>query len=244
MWVSLVLNPCHFRFYRLALAEGESLSDPYPYCRLVGKLIYLEITRQEFSYAIHVLSQFMQSPKAAHWEAALRIFRYLKGNSGQGILLRSDSDLSIYAWCDSDWTGYPITRRSLTGWFIQLGGSPISWKRKSIEWFLDPRQQPNIVPWLTPSASYFGFANCCKLSVLIVLSPFHFTTITCPLFILVPILYYNCHFIHDEILNGVINTKHVSTKTQIADIFTKALGRREFDEFLSNLGVCDLHTPT
>lgn len=53
-----------------------------------------------------------------------------------------------------------------------------------------------------------------------------------------------CHFIRDEILRGVITPKRVSTTTQLADILTKALGRKEFEAFLSKLGVCDLHTPT
>ena len=53
----------------------------------------------------------------------------------------------------------------------------------------------------------------------------------------------DCHFIRDEILRGKIATKHVSTSTQLADIFTKALGRKEFESFLSKLGVCNLHTP-
>jgi len=72
----------------------------------------------------------MQQPREPHWEAALRVVSYLKGNPGQGIMLRSDSDLQMYAWCDSDWRSCPLTRKSLCGWFIQLGNSPISWKTK------------------------------------------------------------------------------------------------------------------
>uniref|UniRef100_A0A1J3IF73 Copia protein n=1 Tax=Noccaea caerulescens TaxID=107243 RepID=A0A1J3IF73_NOCCA len=54
----------------------------------------------------------------------------------------------------------------------------------------------------------------------------------------------DCRFIRDEIVRGVIKTTHVSTTNQLADIFTKALGRKEFDGFLRKLGICDLHTPT
>ena len=68
----------------------------------------------------------MQQPKEAHRDAALSVVRYLKGNLGQGIILRSACDLQLYGWCDSDWAGCPLTRRSLTGWFVSLGYSPMS----------------------------------------------------------------------------------------------------------------------
>ncbi|RVW82223.1 Retrovirus-related Pol polyprotein from transposon RE2 [Vitis vinifera] len=116
--------------HRLGLANGELLSNPESYRRLVGRLIYLAVTRPDLAYSVHILSQFMQEPRIEHWEAALRVVRYLKGTPGQGILLRADSDLSLQGWCDSDWAACPVTRRSLSGWLVFLGQSPISWKTK------------------------------------------------------------------------------------------------------------------
>ena len=72
----------------------------------------------------------MQEPRNEHWEAALRVVRYLKGTSGQGILLSADSDLSLQGWYDSDWAACPLTRRSITGWLVFLRYFPISWKTK------------------------------------------------------------------------------------------------------------------
>lgn len=112
--------------HQLGKSEADLLPNPSEYRRLVGRLIYLGVTRPDLSYAIHCLSQFMHKPTTEHWDAALRVVRYLKGNPGQGILLRSDSDLRLSAWCDSDWAACSSSRRSLTAWFIQLGSSPVS----------------------------------------------------------------------------------------------------------------------
>lgn len=49
---------------------------------------------------------------------------------GQGIFLSADSDLTLQGWCDSDWAACPLTRRSITGWLVFLGQSPVSWKTK------------------------------------------------------------------------------------------------------------------
>ena len=72
----------------------------------------------------------MQQPREDHWQAALRVVRYLKQSPGQAILLSSACDLRLHRWCDADWAGCPMTRRSLTGWFIFLCVSPISSKTK------------------------------------------------------------------------------------------------------------------
>uniref|UniRef100_A0A151UIU1 Retrovirus-related Pol polyprotein from transposon TNT 1-94 n=1 Tax=Cajanus cajan TaxID=3821 RepID=A0A151UIU1_CAJCA len=52
--------------HKLALDSGLLYSDRSRYRRLVGRLIYLTITRPEITHSMHVLSQFMQEPKQGH----------------------------------------------------------------------------------------------------------------------------------------------------------------------------------
>lgn len=115
--------------HKLSVAIGPP-ADVKQYRRLVGRLIYLVNTRPELSYTVHILTQFMQSPLQPHLDAALRAVRYLKGCPGQGVFLRASNDLLITAFCDSDWVACPLTRRSLSAYFVFLGGSPVSWKTK------------------------------------------------------------------------------------------------------------------
>lgn len=75
----------------------------------MGCLIYLGTTQPDLAYSIHILIQFMQETPQDHWDATLRVVRYLKHNPGQSILLRSDSFFTLKVWCDDDWGGCPLT---------------------------------------------------------------------------------------------------------------------------------------
>ncbi|XP_050254826.1 uncharacterized mitochondrial protein AtMg00810-like [Quercus robur] len=110
--------------------NGTSLSDPCAYRRPVGHLIYLTVTRLDIVYSVHILSRFMQDPRTTHMDAAIRVLRYLKGTPGKGILLSSSNPHTVSGFCDSDWAGCPVTRRSTTGFCVFLGANPISWKTK------------------------------------------------------------------------------------------------------------------
>ena len=115
---------------KLNLTDGDKLHDPTRYRRLVGRLIYLTVTRPNIVYSVRTLSQFMHEPRKPHWDAAMRVLRYIKGTPGQGLLLPSSNNLRLKAYCDSDWGGCRITRRSVSGYCIFLGTSVISWKSK------------------------------------------------------------------------------------------------------------------
>lgn len=73
--------------HRLGSATRPLYSDPSLYHRIVGRLLYLTLTRHDISYPVHVLSQFLQSPLQAHYEADMRVLRYLKSHQGQGVFL-------------------------------------------------------------------------------------------------------------------------------------------------------------
>ena len=72
----------------------------------------------------------MQQLRVRHFNATRRVLRYLKANPALGILLWADTPLHVLAYCDSDWGACPLARQSLTGYFVTLGASPVSWKTK------------------------------------------------------------------------------------------------------------------
>ncbi|XP_049394781.1 uncharacterized mitochondrial protein AtMg00810-like [Solanum stenotomum] len=110
--------------------KEDPLADQNIYQRLIGKLLYLTMTRPDIAFGVQTLSQFLQQPKKTHMEASLRIVRYIKGQPGQGILLSSNPDNKFTTFCDADWASCPLTRKFVTGYFIKFGNSVVTWKSK------------------------------------------------------------------------------------------------------------------
>lgn len=168
-------------------------------------------------------------------------------------MLRADSDLSLQGWCDSDWAACPVTRRSLSGWLVFLGQSPISWKTK----------KQHTVSRSSAEAEYRAMAAVtCELKwlkgLLLSLGVHHpkaiklFCDSQSALHMAKNPVFHertkhievDCHFVRDAITDGLIAPSYVPTVTQLADIFTKALGKKQFDYLLAKLGIFEPHAPT
>lgn len=224
--------------------DGVPLSNPTLYRQLVGRLIYLTVTRPDLAYAVHIVSQFMSSPCTNHYAVVLRILRYVKGTMFHGLRFRFDSPLILYAYTDSDWAGDPTDRRSITGNCFFLGHSLISWKSKKqtvvsrssteaeyraladttselvwLRWLLEDMG----VPQLSPTNIYCDNHSAIQIAHNDV---FHERT---------KHIEVDCHFIRQHLLQNDLNLFAVSSKEQKADLFTKAHLPGRFSELLSKL---------
>jgi len=115
---------------KLMADKSEVYPDPERYRRLVGKLIYLIITRPDISFAVGVVSQFMQNPHLDHWNAVMHILRYVKRAPEQGLLYEDKGNTQLLEYCDADWASCPMDRRSTSGYCVFIRGNLISWKSK------------------------------------------------------------------------------------------------------------------
>ena len=218
-----------------------SIEDWWP-----GRLIYLTVTRPDIVYYVRTLSQFMHEPRKPHWDVALRVLRYIKGTPGQDLLFSSTNSLALKAFCDSDWGGCHATRRSVTGYCVFLGDSLISWKSK---------KQAN-VSRSSAKAEYRAMANTCLESIWLhyILQDLKVTQLApTPLFCypLNPVFHertkhieIDCHIVREKLQAGMISPSYMPTRLQLADVFTKALGKDQFVTLRNKLGLHDIHSPT
>jgi len=141
-------------------SESEvALMKDVPYKAAIGCLLWLVAgTRMDIAYAVQTCARYSVNPGPLHWEAVLRIMKYLQGTAGYGIIYRRElnsssrmnnwvieqtlvshpdtkfsaacDSLNLYAYVDADHGRDIDTRRSVTAYIFYLGGAPVSWKSK------------------------------------------------------------------------------------------------------------------
>lgn len=195
----------------------------------------------------------MQAPREEHWLAALKTVRYLKGTLGQGIIFRADSSFHVTGWCDSDYAACPLTRCSLSGWLVQIGTSPISWQTKKQDIVSCSSAEAEYramhalsweLRWIKALLLEMGVDHVEPMTIMCDSKPAIHISSNTVFHERIKHIEKDCHSVRDEIVKGVMKPYHVPMENQLADILTKALGRREFEEFIFKLGIRNLHAPT
>ena len=233
--------------------EGEPYPYPDRYRRLVGKLNYLTMTRPDLAFPVSVVSQFLNSPCDSHWNAIVRILRYIKGSPGKGIVYMDKGHTNITGYTDADWAGDASDRRSTSGYCVLIGGNLISWKSK----------KQTVVARSSTEAEYRAMANttCELLWLKYLLQELKFCEIgpmelACDnqsaLYLSSNPIFHektkhievDCHFIREKILSGIIKTSFVGTRDQLADMMTKSLRGPRIAYICDKLVASDIYAPT
>ena len=81
-------------------------------------------------FVVHSLSQYLHASRDVHLKAAHHLLRYIKGQSGLGLLFSSTSSTQVQAYSDADWATCVDTRRSVTIYCIFIGDSLVAWSSK------------------------------------------------------------------------------------------------------------------
>jgi len=226
-------------------SNGKALDSPSHYQKLVGKLIYLTITRPDIAFAVSLVSQHMHAPTIQHLGMVKHILQYLKGSTGRDIVMNNNGHTNIMGYSDSDWAGNALDRRSTTGHCMFVGGNLVSWKSK----------KQNVVARSSAEVEYRAMTSAtCELVWLKHL----LTDLGCPCSITMTLYCDNqaamhiasnpvfherkkhievdCDYIRQQVQSKLIATHYVHTNDQLADKFTKVLLSTQFHQLLSKLG--------
>ncbi|KAE8691720.1 Detected protein of unknown function [Hibiscus syriacus] len=206
---------------KMCAHEGKDLEDATMYRQLVGSMIYLTLTQHDISYAVGVMSRYMQNPKKPHLEAVRRILRYVKNTIDYGLLYKKGEDCKLVGYCDADYAGDHDTRRSTTGYVFKLGSRTISWcsKRQSTVSLSTNEVEYRAAQWQLKRVHAIRLAE----------NPvFHARTKH------VEVHY---HFVREKVLQEEIEMRQIKTDEQIVDLFTKSLSVGKFEHFRRQHGV-------
>ena len=136
-------------------SERDKMKDK-PYRSVLGSVMWGQLaTRPDLSFSVSLLARFQADPGIEHWKALIHVIGYIKNTLDYGLTYTRDSDLSPYAFVDSDYGGCRDTRRSTSGYIFMMAGGPVTWSSK--------RQAS--VALSTVEAEYVALSRCAQQMV-------------------------------------------------------------------------------
>ena len=231
------------------LEDSKLFHDPKLYRKLVGKLIYLTITRPDICFAVNQVSQHMQAPKDHHWRMVDRVLSYLNGSPGQGVWMGCNGSTEVVGYCDADWAGDRADRRSTTGYCTFIGGNLVTWKSKKQKVvscssaeaeYRAMLKLTNELVWIKGILKHIEIEQVAPMTMhcdnqaaihIASNSVFHERT---------KHIEVDCHKVRQMIVLGVILPCYTRSEDQLADVFTKAARMKTMESIYIRLGLIDL----
>ncbi|XP_073057005.1 secreted RxLR effector protein 161-like [Primulina eburnea] len=233
---------------RLDKDEGGKPVDQKLFRSMIGSLLYATASRPDIMFSVCLCARFQSCPKESHLFALKRIFKYLSNTPNLGLWYSKNSFFDLKAYCDADFGGYKVDRKSTSGTCFFLGNCLVSWFSK----------KQNCVALSTTEAEYMAAGSCCAqiLWMKYQLLDYGVTFSKIPIFCdntsticltKNPVQHSRTkhidirhHFIRDHIEQNDVELHYVDTKNQIADIFTKPLDESTFTRLRGELGMIEL----
>lgn len=219
-----------------------------PFPKIIGSVLWLANTsRPDIAHASSLLSRALAKWSLNHYDQARNLLRYLAGTRSLALTLNAFSSLAVLeGHVDADWAGDLETRRSTTGYIMWTHGGAIAWKSA---------RQPSVAT-STTAAEYI--ASSTAASEILFLRRFLDDLGLLPagptplrndnigaVALSTSTFNHNAtkhidirrHFLRETVEDGSIDLIHIEGKLNIADFFTKALPRFDFERLRMAVGM-------
>src|SRR4051812_24070115 len=110
--------------------EVSKMVDQKLYRGMIGSLLYLTASRPDILFSVCLCARFQSDPRESHLTAVKRILRYPRGSTNVGLVYRRYEDYNLVGFCDTNYTGDRVERKSTSGSCHFLGSHLISWYSK------------------------------------------------------------------------------------------------------------------
>lgn len=240
-----VATPLPANYFPKENVAKASVADVRLYQGMIGRLLYLSrCTRPDIAAAVNRMSRVSANPSENHLHMVKRIFQYIHGTMDRALRLGGEIN-EILAYTDSDFASDLKDRCSTSGRVIFLGKGPVSWSST---------KQKNVTT-STKEAEYVAASGCVK-NILWIKGLLHTLSLTLPARMLcdckpavhcilngesnadiskhVDVKY---HHIRQRIQSGEVSLHLVSSVQNVADIFTKPLGKNIHHNHSQTLGL-------
>ena len=112
------------------------------------------VSRLDAAYAVGILSQFMQNPGQAHWEALKQVMRYLGSTKNLWLTFGGKTGGELLGYCDTDWASQP-DQHSISRFSFHFGQGAVSWSSR----------KQNVIVLSSTEAEYIAQTHAAKESI-------------------------------------------------------------------------------
>ena len=210
----------------------ESRDIECPYQELIGCLLYLaNMTRPDISFAVNKLSRYQNCYKEVHWKSLKRILRYLCGSLDLELVYGNKDDRILIGYADADYANDIIDRKSISGFVFKLFGNIVSWSAKKQDTVAQSSTEAELIAlnyglkegiWLKNILNEVGI----DIKSFVIFED----NVPCIQIAEEPRLHRRIKhidvkylLIREYVERNEVTLKHITSRDQLADIFTKAL---------------------
>ena len=204
-------------------------------------------------FSVNVLARYSSNPTRQHWNGIKHVFRYLCGTRDMGLFYQKDTKSKLVGYADAEYLSDPHKARSQSGYVFTYGGTAISWRSTKQTLTATSSNHAELIAlydagrecvWLrsmiqhiqeecglesikgSPTVLYEDNAACIaqikegyiKGDRTKHISPKFFST-------------------HDLQKDGLIDVCQIRSSDNLADLFTKSLPRKVFEQLSQKIGI-------